>query len=85
MPMSGMKVHSLVVFSNHSTFHRGSTQSATLLLLSTDKLMSCCALGTIGCLDLRCRALPLDGQVSTEWSRCPDSMVRCAKDSEILS
>jgi len=30
---------------------------------------------------LRCRAFPLDGQVSVEWSRCPGSMRRCARDS----
>ena len=33
VPMSGMKVRSLVVFSNHSALHRWSAQSAALLLL----------------------------------------------------
>ena len=37
------------------------------LLLSSGELISCCAAGTNGCLDLRCRASPLGGQVSTEW------------------
>ena len=42
VPMSGMKVRSLVVLSNHSAFHRWSAKSAALLLLSSDEQMSCC-------------------------------------------
>ena len=38
-------------------------------------------MGTNGCLDLRRRTSALDGQVTTEWSRCPGSMARHAKDS----
>ena len=64
VPMSEMKVRSLVVLSIHSALHRWSAQSAALLLLSSYELMSCCAAGTNGCLDLRCHAFPLDGQVS---------------------
>jgi len=64
-----------------SAFHQWSVQSTALLLLSSDELMSCCGAGTNGCLDLRCRAFPLDGQVSAEWSRCPGSMARWARDS----
>ena len=51
------------------------------MLLLSEKLMSCCAAGTNGCLDLRCRATALNGQVSTEWSRCPGSMARRPRDS----
>ena len=60
----------------HSAFH----QCAARVLLS-DKLMSCCAAGINWCLDLRHHAFVLDGQVSAEWSRCPDSMARRARDS----
>jgi len=52
-----------------------------MLLLLSDKLMSCCAAGTNGCLDLRRRAFALGGQVSAEWSRCPSSMARRASDN----
>ena len=48
----------------------------TMLLLS-DELMSCCAAGTNECLDLRRCAFALDGRVSAEWSRCPDSSTTC--------
>ena len=40
-----------------------------------------CAAGTNACLDLRCRASALGGRVSAEWSRCPSSMSRRARDS----
>ena len=53
VPMSGMKVRSLVVLSNHSALYRWSVQSAALLL--SDELMNCCAPGTNGYLDLRRR------------------------------
>jgi len=46
-----------------------------------DKLMSCCAARTNGCLDLRCHTFALCGQVSTEWSKCPGSMGWHASDS----
>ena len=32
-------------------------------------------------VDLRCRAFPPGVQVSAEWSRCPGSMARPARDS----
>jgi len=51
------------------------------ILLLPHKLLSCCAAGTIGCLDLRHRTFALDGQVNAEWSRCPGSMARCAGGS----
>jgi len=51
------------------------------MLLSSDELMTCCAAGTNGCLDLRRRAFALDGRVSAEWSRCPASMARRARDT----
>ena len=41
-------------------------QSPALLLLLSVELMNCCAAGTNGCLDLRCRAFPLGGQVSAK-------------------
>jgi len=78
--VSGVKVRSLVVLSNHSVFHRWSAQTAALVLLSSEELMSCCVADTNGCLKLRRRAFPL-GQVSAEWSRCPSSMERSARDS----
>ena len=56
VPVPRMKVRSLVVLSNHSTFHWWSAQSAARMLLLSDELMSCCAAGTNGCLDLRRRA-----------------------------
>jgi len=52
-----------------------------LLLSSSYELMNCCAAGTNGCLDLRCRTFPFRGQVSAEWSRCPGSMARRGRDS----
>ena len=51
------------------------------MLLLPDELMSCCAAGTYGCLDLRRRATALDGWVSAEWSRCPGSIARRPRDS----
>ena len=51
------------------------------MLLLSEKLMRCCAAGVNGCLDLRHRAFAFDGRVSAEWSRCPGSMTRRAKDS----
>jgi len=36
---------------------------------------------TNGCLDLRRSAFPLGGQMSAEWSRCPGSIARCARES----
>jgi len=36
---------------------------------------------TNGCVDLRRHAFALGGQVSVEWSRCPGSMPRRARDS----
>ena len=55
--------------------------TAARLLLFLEKLMSCCAAGKNGCLDLRRRATALDGRVSAEWSRCLGSMARCPKNS----
>jgi len=52
------------VLSNISAFHRWFAQSAALILLSSDELMSCAA-GTNGCLDWRCRGFP---------PRCPGRM-----------
>jgi len=49
--------------------------------LLSDEQMSCCAAGTNGYLDLRRRASALDRRVSAEWSRCPGSMARRAKDN----
>ena len=51
------------------------------MLLLSDELMSCCATGINGCLELRCRAFALDGRVSVEWNRCPCSMARRARNS----
>ena len=35
-------------------------------------------------LHWRCRAFVLNGQVSVEWSRCPGSMGRRARDSVVV-
>jgi len=51
------------------------------MLLLSDELMRCCAAGTNGCIDLRRRGFALDGRVSAEWSRCPGSTARRARDS----
>jgi len=48
-----------------------------------DELMSCCAAGTNGCLDLRRRAFALDGHVGAEWSRCPGYMARRVRDNVV--
>jgi len=80
--MSGMKARSLVVLYNHFAVHWLSAQSDALnLLLLLDALMSCCAADTNGCLDLRCRAFPLAGQVNAEWRTCPGSIAWHARDS----
>ena len=47
----------------------------------SDELMSCYAAGTNGCLGLTGRAFALDEQVSIEWSACPVSMPRRARDN----
>jgi len=80
VPVSGIKVRSLVGLSAHSTFHWWSAHCAAHILLS-EKLMSCCATVTNGCLDMRRCATALDGRVSAEWSRCPSSMPRRSRDS----
>ena len=80
VPMSGRKVGSFVGLSANSALHWWSAQCAAHMLLS-NKLMSCCAVGTNGCLGLRLRVFALGGQVSAEWSRCPGSMARRSRDS----
>jgi len=50
-------------------------------MLLSDKLMSCCAAGTNGCLDFSRRASALGGQVSADWNRRPGSMGRRSRDS----
>jgi len=79
--VSGMKLWSLVGLSARPEFQWWSTHCATSMLLLSDELMSCCAVGTNGCCDLRRRAFALNGRVSAEWSRCPGSMARHARDS----
>ena len=76
VPVSGIKIRNLVGLSAHSPFHWWSAHCAARVLLLSDKLVSCCAAGTNGCLDLRCRASAVVGQVSTERSRCPGSRAR---------
>ena len=81
VPVSGMKMRSLVGLSAHSTFHWWSAYWAAHMLLLSEKLLSCCASATNGCPDLRRRASVLDGRISAEWSRCLGSMARRARDS----
>ena len=45
----------------------------------TDELLYGGEYKTNGCLDFSCRAFPLNGQMSAEWSRCPGSMARHAR------
>jgi len=77
--VSGIKLQSLVILSNHSASN-GDQNAASMLLLS-DELMSCCAAASNECADLRRRAFALGGQVRAEWSRCPGSMVRSVRES----
>ena len=81
VPVSGIKVRSLVVLSYHSEFHRWSSQNGVRMLLLSNEMMRWCAAGGNGCLDLRRREFAPDGRVSAEWSRCPGSMARRARDS----
>jgi len=60
-----------------STYHL----YAARMLLLPDRLMSCCAAGTDGCLDLRHCAFALSGQVGAGWSKCLGSIARRARDS----
>ena len=71
----GIKLSCPTVFA----FHPWSAQCTARM--SSDELMSCCVASTNGCLDLRCRAFAPGGQVSAEWSRCPGSMARRARES----
>jgi len=81
VPVSGMKMRSLVGLSAHSAFHWWSAQRAARTKLLSDKLMPCCAAGTNGCLELRRRAFALGGWVSVGWSRCLGAMARRPGDS----
>jgi len=81
VPVSGIEVRSLVGLSAHSAFDWLSAQCTARMLLLSDEPMSCCAAGKIGCTDLWRRASALDRRVSAEWSRCPGSMARRARDS----
>jgi len=83
VPVSGMKMRRRVGLSAHSAFHWWSAQCVSRMLLLSEELMSCCAAGTNGFLDLRRRAFALDGQVSVEWSRCLGSMAPGARDSVV--
>ena len=62
----------LVGLSAYSASHWWSAQCTERML--SDVLMSYCVAGINGCLDLRCHAFVLNGQVNTEWSRCWGSM-----------
>jgi len=78
VPVSGMKMRSLVGLSDHFAFHWWSVHCAALLLLLSDELMRCCCgVGTNGCPDFKA----LDGRVSSAWNRFPGSMARRARDS----
>ena len=64
--VSGIEVRSLVGLSTHSAFHWWSAHCAARMFLLSEKLMSCCAADTNGCLDLRRREAALDGWVSAK-------------------
>ena len=80
--VSETKMRSVVGLSAHSEIHlmiRPLRRKYVVVLVR--KLMSCCAAGTNGYLDLRRRASPLDGWLSAEWSRYPGSMARRPRDN----
>ena len=74
-------MRSLVGLSAHFAFHWSSAQCAARMLLLSERVMTCCAAGTNGCLDLMGRAFVHGGRMSAEWSRCPGSMARRPRDS----
>jgi len=80
-PISEMKVRSLTVLCNHSTYHWWSTQSITFLLWSSDELMSSCAAGISVSIWDAVHSHLVNRNRSAEWSRCPDSVAWCARDS----
>ena len=81
VPVSGMKVWSFVGCPTTPHSVDNPPTASHVCCCFQMNMMSCCATGINGCLDLRCRPFPLDGRVSAEWSRCPGSMARRAKDS----
>jgi len=83
VPVSGMKMRSLVGLSVRSAFHRWSAQFVARMLFLSDELLCCCTVGADGSLDLRRRASALYGQVSGQWSRCPGSMARRVRDNVV--
>ena len=52
IPLSGMKVRSLVRLPTHSAFNWWSAQCAARMLLLSDELMWCCVVNTNRCLGL---------------------------------
>jgi len=83
VPVPGIKMRSLVGGCPPTPHSIGDPPRARHLMSSSDELMSCCAARRNGRLDLRRRASALDGRVSAEWSRCPGSMARRARDSVV--
>ena len=81
VPVSRMKMRSLVGLTAHSALHWWSTHCAARMLLLLEELMRWCVADTNACLDLSRRAFTLDGQVNVEWSTCPGPMARRAKDN----
>jgi len=73
VPMSGMKVRSLI-----SSVIRQERCTSVVFVKWTD---GCCAAHQ----NLRCCALPRDGQVSTDWSRCPGSMAETVWTDTVAS
>jgi len=51
------------------------------MLLLSEKLMSCCAVGTNVCLDMRRRATAFDRRVSAEWIQMFRLHARRPRDS----
>ena len=80
-PVLEMKVRSLGGLSAYPAIHWWSAHCAARMLLLSDKLMSCCAAGTNGWLDLWRRAFALGRRVSAEWSRCPSSKAQRVRDT----
>jgi len=73
VPVSGLKVQSLVVFSTTPHSIGDPRRAHHFCCCRHDELMGCAA-STNGCLDLRRRPFAPGRQVSAEWSRCPGSM-----------
>jgi len=73
--VSGIKVRSLTHSVVQTLCIPLLVHPARCMYVVVDHLMSCCAVGTNKCLDLKCCAFTPGGRVSVEWSMCPTVQV----------